>query len=420
VSAKSLLLLAEKAKEASYKLRLTSTEQKNKALLAIAEELEKAQEAILIANAIDLKNASHLSGALLDRLALKDRLPKIIADVRKVVELSDPVGEIIESFRLDNGLKLTKKRIPIGVIGVIYEARPNVTVDISSLCLKTSNCAILRGGKETLLTNIELMKAIQRALIRTGIPKEALQLVENPSRASLKELVKLDHYIDLIIPRGGEGLHQFCKEESTIPLISGGIGVCHLFVDASADLKKAEEVIINAKLQRPSVCNALDTLLVHEKIAPQFLPGLVSYLLKKGVAFRLDSKAWDILCPQAGPIFQRAVEKDWKTEWMSLNLGIKVVNSVEEAIHHIEKYGSSHSDGILTETAANAALFVEAIDSGAVYVNASTRFTDGGQFGLGAEVAVSTQKLHARGPMGLKEITTYKWIGEGNYHVRGD
>jgi glutamate-5-semialdehyde dehydrogenase len=414
--AKALLVLAENAKEASKRMRLAPVKQKNRALLAIADELEKSQETILKANAQDLK-AADLSEAMRDRLSLTGRLEGMIADVRKIAKLSDPVGEIIEKTDLENGLRLQKKRVPIGVIGVIYEARPNVTVDIASLALKTGNCAILRGGKETLCTNRALVQAIQSALVNSYLPREAVQLIKSPRRSQVKQLVKLDHLIDMIIPRGGEELHRFCKKESTIPVITGGIGICHLFVDEIVDLEKAVEVVFNAKTQRPSVCNALDTLLVHKRIAQKFLPAVALRLQAKGVSFRLDPQAWDILQMQQGS-FQKAREEDWQTEWLSLILGIKVVASLKEAIAHIQKYSTNHSDGILTNSQENAYAFAEAIDSGAVYINASTRFTDGGQFGLGAEVAVSTQKLHARGPMGLKELTTYKWIVEGNYHVR--
>lgn len=416
---KSLVHLAQEAKEASKKLRLATTEQKNKALLFIADALEKSQDTILKANAHDVEAASHLPEALLDRLSLKGRLSGIIADVRKVAELPDPVGEVLEETTLPNGLKLQKKRVPIGVLGVIYEARPNVTVDIASLALKTGNCAVLRGGKETLRTNQALMHAIQTALNMGGLPKNTLQLIKSPDRSQVKQLVKLDTYIDMIIPRGGEGLHRFCKEQSTIPVITGGMGVCHLYVDEDVDLEKAIEVIINAKTQRPSVCNALDTLLIHHKIAPSVLSKIVNRLQTNGVTFRLDEKSWKMLRPQ-GKAFKKATEKDWQTEWMSLVLGIKEVDSLEEAISHIQTYSTAHSDGILTNSQESANMFVNAIDSAAVYVNASTRFTDGGQFGLGAEVAVSTQKLHARGPMGLKELTTYKWIIHGTYHVRED
>src|ERR1700722_2913720 len=281
--AKSLLLLAENAKEASKQLRLVSTDQKNRALLAIADELARSQETILKANIRDLDHAD-LSEVMRDRLSLAGRVEGIIADVRKVAELPDPVGEIIEATLLANGLKLQKKRVPLGVIGVIYEASPNVTVDIASLALKTGNCAILRGGKETLHTNVALIHAIQSALTQSNLPKECIQLIKSPHRSQVKQLVKLDHFIDMIIPRGGEGLHRFCKEESTIPVITGGIGICHLFVDETADEEKAIEVILNAKTQRPSVCNALDTLLVHTRIAKKILPHLVSRLQTKGVS----------------------------------------------------------------------------------------------------------------------------------------
>ncbi len=416
--AQGLLKQAEAARATAHILRTVSTEQKNQALLAIADALEAAEEAILQANLLDLE-ASHLPDSLKDRLLLNDaRLKQIASDVRAVATLPDPVGEIFETSHLPNGLVLQKKRVPIGVIGVIYESRPNVTVDIASLCLKTGNCALLRGGKETLQTNRALLKPIQKALALSGLPKEAVQLINSPLRSQLKQLVKLDQYIDMIIPRGGAGLHRFCLDESTIPVITGGIGICHLFVDETANLPKAMEVIVNAKVQRPSVCNALDTLLVHHKIASTFLPTLVAALKAKGVAFRLDERAWNILKAENSILFQKAVDQDWSTEWLSLVLGIKIVDSLEEAISHIEKYSTRHSDGILTDNPHHASTFVEAVDSAAVYVNASTRFTDGSQFGLGAEVAVSTQKLHARGPMGLKELTTYKWIVEGNYHVR--
>lgn len=416
---KELLQMAQEAKEASTVLRRTSTERKNQAILAIAEELENAMPAILKANQQDLEMAD-LPEAMRDRLSLAGRLEGIVNDVRKVAALPDPVGEVMEQRLLDNGLKLYKKRVPIGVIGVIYEARPNVTVDIACLALKTGNCAILRGGKETLRTNKALMQAIQKGLEKCGLPKAAIQLVKSPRRSQVRQLVKLDKWIDMIIPRGGEGLHRFCREESTIPVITGGIGICHLFVDATADLQKSLEVVDNAKTQRPTVCNALDTLLVHAQAAASFLPLLSERLVKKGVQLRLDPAAWEILGSHVTErdFLRKAEEGDWEREWLSLILGVRVVHSLEEAIDHIQKYSSQHSDGILTNSPENAQAFVEAVDSGAVYINASTRFTDGGEFGMGAEVAISTQKLHARGPMGLKELTSYKWIAEGNYNVR--
>lgn len=416
--AQTLLDLAIKAKDASRRFSLASQEEKNRALFLIAESLEQSQKTILAANQQDLEaGRSHLSASLLDRLSLEGRLEGMIHDVRRVADLPDPVGEIIEAQTLPNGLLLHKKRVPIGVLGVIYEARPNVTVDTAALVLKTGNTAILRGGKEAIRTNQALMKAIKAGLAKSTLPQEALQLIKTASRSQVKQLLQLDAYVDMIIPRGGEGLQQFCRQHSTIPVIFGGAGICHLFVDASADLAKATRVILNAKMQRPAACNALDTLLVHHAIAPLFLPTLLSQLAEKGVCLHLDAKAWALFAHAGIPGCQQAEPTDWKTEWLSLVLNIKIVESIEEAIAHTQKYGG-HSDGILTNTPAHARLFATAVDSAAVYINASTRFTDGGQFGLGAEIAVSTQKLHARGPVALKELTTYKWIIEGDYHER--
>jgi len=415
-----ILTIAENAKEASNTIRLLDSETKKEILNAVANSIDHHQHTILKANADDLKKgrAKGLAEPLLDRLSLTGRLDSIIEDVRKVAELLDPVGEIIEENILPNGLKLSKKRVPIGVLAVIYEARPNVTVDVAALALKTGNCAILRGGKETLATNKAIMAATHKGLKKWDISPYALQLIPIASRSALKYLLTLDHAIDLVIPRGGAGLHAFCRQNSTIPVITGGVGICHLFVDESANIQKAIPVIVNAKTQRPSVCNALDTLLVHEEIAHKLFPRLLEALIDKGVTFRLDKRAWKEIAPEDETTFLKAEEEDWQTEWMSLILGIKIVDSLEEAVHHIQRYSSSHSDGILTESSENAALFIQNIDSAAVYINASTRFTDGGQFGFGAEIAVSTQKLHARGPMGPKELTTYKWIVEGNYHTR--
>ncbi|MCC5832723.1 MAG: glutamate-5-semialdehyde dehydrogenase [Chlamydiales bacterium] len=411
-----IIQLAQEAKQAANILRLATTDEKNHALELIAQSLEKERDAILRANERDVRagRKNNLPEALIDRLSLEGgRLEEIVADLRHVTSLPDPVGEILEEQRLPSGLLLRKKRVPIGVLGVIYEARPNVTVDVASLALKTGNCALLRGGKETLRSNRALVDAIHAGLTLSTLPKEAIGLIASTSRSQVKQLLKLEQYVDMIIPRGGEGLHKFCREESLIPVITGGMGICHLYVDASADLKRALEVIDNAKTQRPSVCNALDTLLVHREVAASFIPEVIKRLEPKNVSFRLDPEAWKIT--QAG---RPAEPQDWRTEWLSLVLGIKIVDSLEEAIAHIQSNSTGHSDGILTNTEAHAKAFVEAVDSASVYINASTRFTDGGQFGLGAEVAVSTQKLHARGPMGLKELTTYKWIIEGDYHIR--
>ena len=410
-----LTILGSQAKEASRKLFTASTDQKNRALEAIAALLEERNDLVLTANKKDLEEAraKGLDDSLLDRLSLEGRIQGLAADIRKVITLNDPVGESIENSTLTNGLGLTKQRTPIGVIGVIYEARPNVTTDVASLCLKAGNSAILRGGSETIRTNRVLVSLIKEALIKADLPPEAIQFIDSPDRSLVLDLLKMHESVDMIIPRGGAGLHQFCLEHSTIPVITGGIGICHLYVDQSADLIKALEVVHNAKTQRPTVCNALDTLLVHESIAPVFIPQVIRRL--NSVSFKLDPRAASLVeSPQA----KSAEDGDWDTEWLSLTLGIKVVLDLSAAINHIQKHSSGHSDGILTADQKHAKQFIQEIDSAAVYVNASTRFTDGSQFGLGAEVAISTQKLHARGPMALKELTTYKWIVEGNYQIR--
>jgi len=405
------------AKAASYELAIADSKQKKRALEAIAVALQANASAIVDANQQDIKAgiAAGLSPALLDRLLLDEsRLAGIISDLRSVANLADPVGEEFDTKLLENGLKLSKRRVPVGVIGVIYEARPNVTIDIAALCLKTGNASILRGGKETIRSNMVLVKVIQSALAEVGLPQTAVQYIENTDRALVGELLKMDRYVDMIIPRGNAGLQQFCKENSNIPVIIGGIGICHLFVEQSADVDKAIAIIENAKVQRPSVCNALDTLLVDEQIAATFLPKLAAQLLPLGVTLVADNKAKVILGDKA----TAAQVGDFSREWLSLHLGVKVVSELNEALAHIREHSSAHSDGILTNDLTIANQFVNAVNSAAVYVNVSTRFTDGSQFGLGAEVAVSTQKLHARGPMGLQELTTYKWIGIGDYLVR--
>jgi glutamate-5-semialdehyde dehydrogenase len=349
---------------------------------------------------------------------------------RDVVALPDPVGEVIDGGLRPNGLRLVRRRTPLGVLGVIYEARPNVTVDIATLSLKTGNAVILRGGSETLRSNIALVVVIRSALAACSLPLDAVQIITDPDRALVAELLRLDTYVDMIIPRGGPGLHKLCRETSTIPVITGGIGICHLYVEPSADLERAIDVIINAKTQRPSVCNALDTLLVHRQIAGAFLPkvaaALAAHTAKAGATMELRAagEAWDILssAAQAGAVgtteVTEAGAEDFDQEWLALILGVKVVGGLDEAIDHIQEHSTFHSDGILSNDWAHVSRFVDEIDSAAVFVNASTRFNDGGEFGLGAEVAVSTQKLHARGPMGLQELTTYKWIAYGDMHVR--
>ncbi|OUC09698.1 gamma-glutamyl phosphate reductase, partial [Litorilinea aerophila] len=333
--------------------------------------------------------------------------------------LPDPVGAEMDSRVLPNGLRLSRRRIPIGVLGVIYEARPNVTIDIASLSLKTGNAVILRGGSETLRSNMALVDVIHRALDRVNLPRAAVQYISNPDRAYVTQLLHLDKYVDMIIPRGGHRLHELCRRESTIPVITGGIGICHLYVDDSADQEKALDVIENAKVQRPSVCNALDTLLVNRKIAQEFLPKVAARLAQSHVELRATPDAYAILAQgNHGATVREAGPEDFDTEWMALILGIKIVDTLDEAIAHIQEHSMDHSDGILTNNWANAVRFVNEVNSSAVFVNASTRFNDGGQFGLGAEVAISTQKLHARGPMGLEELTTYKWVCLGDWHIR--
>lgn len=413
-----LTVLGKAAKAASFQLATASTAQKNQALAIMADQLEAQSASILAANAKDiaLGREAGLSDAMLDRLLLNEsRLQAIANDVRNVIKLNDPVGSEIDSRVLENGMSLARRRVPLGVVGVIYEARPNVTIDIAALCLKTGNAAILRGGKETFFSNMELVKVIQSALDKAGLPAASVQYIEKPDRELVTQLLKMDDYVDMIIPRGGAGLHKMCKENSTVPVIIGGFGISHIFVDESADLDKSVAVIENAKVQRPSACNALDTLLVHHAIAKPLLDKLIAKLNGK-VAFVAEPKAKALM--SAAAELRDAQAGDFDTEWLSYTLGVKVVQDVQEAIEHMREHNASHSDAIMTNDLYNAELFVNTAGSAAVYVNASTRFTDGAQFGLGAEVAVSTQKLHARGPMGLEELTSYKWVGKANYLSR--
>jgi glutamate-5-semialdehyde dehydrogenase len=412
--------MAKQARRAAKWLANTPSADKDAALLALADLLWRAREHILVENARDVAeaHAASLSEALIDRLTLTEsRLQGIIADLNNVAALPDPVGQVIEERTLENGLMLSKVRVPLGVMGVIYESRPNVTIDIAGLAIKTGNAAILRGGKETMHSNRALVGLVSAALEVSGLPVDAVQFIDNPDRARVLELLSLADDVDIIIPRGGAQLHQFCREHSRIPVITGGIGICHLFVDESADLEASLAVIRNAKVQRPSVCNALDTLLVHEAVAARILPMVVAALAQDGVTFKAHPNALAHLSEQY-TLVQEASPHDFDTEWLALVLGLKVVSSLDEALEHIAAHSTAHSDGILSQDEEHAERFVRQVDSAAVYVNASTRFTDGGQFGLGAEVAVSTQRLHARGPMGLPELTTYKWVARGNYHVR--
>ena len=407
--------IAQQAKQASVALALFGQTAKNQALLTIADSLESRVAEILQANEKDIEfaKAQGISAAIIDRLLLSEsRLKAIADDVRNVASLPDPVGQVIDGGVLASGLKIERQRVPLGVILTIYEARPNVTIDVASLCLKTGNAVILRGGKETKFTNAVLVEVVQNALEKAGLPKLAVQAITDPDRALLLELLKLDRYIDMVIPRGGAGLHQFCKENSTIPVIVGGIGVCHLFVEKTADQEKALDVIVNAKTQRPSTCNTLETLLVDRAIAAEFLPKLAAKMKEVGVTLHSDDL-------QNADGIEPLDQDKLRQEWLSLDLSVVVVDGLDAAIVHIREYGSQHSESILTSDYKLARQFVTQVDAAAVYINASTRFTDGAQFGLGAEVAVSTQKLHARGPMGLEALTTYKWVCEGDYLVRG-
>ncbi|OOF67607.1 glutamate-5-semialdehyde dehydrogenase [Rodentibacter caecimuris] len=412
--------IGKQAKDAAFILSQLSAQDKNRALSIIATQLESQAERILSANAKDVATARQngLTEAIIDRLLLtEERLKNIASDVRHITSLTDPVGKIIDGGILDSGLKIERVRVPLGVIGTIYEARPNVTIDVAALCLKTGNAVILRGGKETQYSNQVLIEVIQQALEQANLPKFAVQAITDPSRHLVLELLKLDRYVDMIIPRGGAGLHELCKQHSTIPVIVGGIGVCHIFVEQSADQEKALTVIENAKTQRPSTCNTLETLLIQTSIADEFLPKLAKTLNSKNVKIHAKSTALSLL-RKIGADVSELQEEDLYKEWLSLDLNVVLVEDIEQAIQHIRQYGSQHSEGILTASQQLAQQFIAQIDAAAVYVNASTRFTDGAQFGLGAEVAVSTQKLHARGPMGLEALTTYKWVCFGDYTSR--
>ncbi len=416
-----LVTLGKQARQAAQHLAISSEAARNQVLHVLAELLLARSAEIITANQRDLEQAQQngLSAAMIDRLTLTHaRLEGIAADLRQVAALPDPVGEVFEKQVLDNGLRVHKQRVPLGVLGVIYESRPNVTIDISGLALKSGNAAILRGGSETIHSNRALVAVIQTALQQTGFPRYSIQFIDEPDRRYVLELLKLHVYVDLIIPRGGAKLHQFCKENSQIPVVVGGIGICHLYIDETADLDQAVEVIFNAKTQRPSVCNALDTILVHPDAAGRLLPAVFERLGNAGVTFRAAPEVFSQPGIQPDERVQPAGELDFDTEWLSLVLGIKIVPGLEEAIAHIRDHSTGHSDGILSRNQAAIDAFVVRVDSAAVYVNASTRFTDGGQLGLGAEVAVSTQRLHARGPMGLRELTSYKWVIQGDGHVR--
>ena len=415
------------AKAASKKLAFLSTEIKNKALLNIAEALIDKQDEILAANKVDYEQAkaSGMSEAMLDRLMLSpSRLEAMSQDVKTVAALPDPVGEVFEMRTLANGLQIGKKRVPLGVIGAIYESRPNVTVDMSSLCLKSGNAVILRGGKEAINSNTALARAVQQSCLEAGMPDGTTQFIESTERALVNHMLKMKGIIDLIIPRGGAGLIKLVSENATMPVVTGGVGVCHTYVDKSADLNKATAIAYNAKVQRPTVCNALDCVLVHNQIAKDYLPSIAKEWAKAGVEMHCDERAMailkanDVILNEVKNLLVPATDEDWGKEFLSLTAAIKVVDSLDEALEHIERYGSGHSEAIITEDYSAAMRFLNEVDAACVYANASTRFTDGSQFGLGAEIGISTQKFHARGPMALKELTSYKWIIFGSGQVR--
>lgn len=412
----NLIEMGKKAKAASVVLATLPTPEKNKALLVSAEALLAAKEEILTANKLDVESAlaAGIKGAFIDRLTLTEkRLEEMAEGLRQVAALNDPVGEVLSMKTLDNGLIIGQKRVPMGVIGMIFEARPNVAADAFGLCLKAGSAVILRGGKEAFRTNRAVVEALRSALANEGLPEDSVQMVPDTARETANEMMRLNGYLDVLIPRGGAGLIQSVVQNSTVPVIQTGVGNCHVFVDESADLEKAARIVINAKTQRPGVCNACESLLVHEKIAEAFLPEIGKALQEKKVEIRGDEKTQKLV---AGSV--PAVEEDWATEYEDYIISARVVKDLDEAISHIRTYSTGHSEAIVTENYTNAQRFLNEVDAAAVYVNASTRFTDGGQFGFGAEIGISTQKLHARGPMGLKELTTTKYIIYGSGQIR--
>ena len=409
------------ARKAARKLATISAGVKNAALQNVADGLKAREEEILAANEEDIANGRKrgLEEYFLDRLLLTpERLEGLASDVRGIAALPDPIGEVIDQRNMPNGMTVGKRRVPLGVIGAVYESRPNVTIDISSLCLKSGNAIILRGGSDAINSNTALASLVKDAIADAGIPDDAVQVMETTDRAIVGQMLKAKGIIDLLIPRGSQALINRVATEATIPAITGGVGVCHTYVDSEADLEMALDIVDNAKVSRPSVCNALDTVLVHSGRASSFLPALAKRWKEVGVEMRCDTRALSLLGTANGSQAVPVTEEDWMTEHLSLTAGVRVVDSLDEALEHIEVYGSGHSEAIVTEDYGAAMRFLDEVDAGAVFVNASTRFNDGGQFGLGAEVAISTDKMHARGPMGLKELTSYKWTVLGSGHIR--
>jgi glutamate-5-semialdehyde dehydrogenase len=419
-TAQSVAEVCAGARRASRALAQLDTTTKNAALAAMADDLERRAPEILEANARDMEAGEHaeLHSGLLDRLQLtEERLAAIASDVRAIAALPDPVGQTIEGFRLANGLDVRRVRVPLGVVAVVYEARPNVTVDCSALCLKSGNAIVLRGSSTAAHSNTVLAQVASEAAAGAGVPEGAISIVTGGDRDELRELATQDGVVDLIIPRGGEGLKNALKEHATVPVMYAAAGNCHVFVDASADLDDAVAIAINAKVQRPSVCNAAETLLVHADAAAGFLPRALRELRERGVELRVDGRTRALAGDLADSLAD-ATEEDWATEYHALILAVKTVDSAEEAIDHVNRYGSGHSEAIVTGSTESARAFTAGVDAACVYVNASTRFTDGAVFGMGAEIGNSTQKLHARGPIGLRELTTYKFVAEGSGQVR--
>ena len=411
-----LISKGKKAKEASYVLANLSTTDKDKALRLMADKLLEKADEIIDENKKDLKKAVEkgTSKAMLDRLSLdKSRIEGMADGLMQLINLQDPVGEVIEMWNRPNGLQIGKKRVPMGVIGIIYEARPNVTCDAAGLCLKTGNAVILRGGKEAINSNIAIIKALREGLKESGLPEDSVSLVEDTSREVATEMMRLNDYIDVLIPRGGAGLIKAVVQNATVPVIETGTGNCHIYVDSDCDFEMAKNIVVNAKTSRPAVCNAAESLVIHKDVAEEILPILTKALREKDVLLKGDERACSIIKDM-----ERATEEDFYKEYLDYIMSVKIVDSIDDAISHINKYNTGHSEAIVTNNYFNSQRFLQRIDAAAVYVNASTRFTDGGEFGFGAEIGISTQKLHARGPMGLKELTTVKYIIFGNGQIR--
>ncbi|MCT4544061.1 MAG: glutamate-5-semialdehyde dehydrogenase [Vallitalea sp.] len=411
-----LIIKGQKAKQASFIVSQLSSNDKNKGLKAVAKALLDNEKDIIEANKMDVLRAEEngIKGSLVDRLTLNtDRIKSMAEGIIKIIQLDDPIGEVKWMKKRPNGLEIGKKVVPLGVIGIIYEARPNVTVDAFALCFKTGNAVILRGGKEAIHSNLKIVEIIKKALLSVSMPSDAVSLIEDTSREVATKMMKLNEYLDVLIPRGGSGLIQAVVNNSTVPVIETGVGNCHIYVDKEANLVMAKDILINAKTQRPGVCNACESLVIHADVAEEFLPMACEGLLKYNVDIVGDKIAKSIV-----PKIKPASEDDYGKEYLDYKISVKVVSDIDEAINHINKYNTKHSESIITENYSNARLFLDKIDAAAVYVNASTRFTDGFEFGFGAEIGISTQKLHARGPMGLNELTTTKYVIYGNGQIR--